>query len=165
MGQLNSIVTSKVQFICIDIASKPFLSYIQNVGSEGDEVFYMFHSQEERKSCGGSSFAEIQYCKLPFGTKINDLISVNEISHWQNDSLYIRDENAFMEEYSNIFDCGIYHNLQTGTVDLYGLNYYDPETIELIIKRVMEKKPTGYEILLEWLKKSERYNGIYIFGI
>lgn len=49
-------------------------------------------------------------------------------------------KKEFMREYGNIFDCGIYNNLKTGNVDIYGINYYEPRAIELIIKRIIEKK-------------------------
>ncbi len=136
-----------------------------NNTERSEKLFYIFNSQEERKNCGGSSFVEIQFCKLPFGTKIDDLVSVINISNWENDSLYIRNENEFVREYGNIFDCGTYNNLKTGIVDVYGINYYEPKAIELITKRIIDKKPKGYGMLLEWLEKSKKYNGIYILGI
>ena len=77
-------------------------------------LFHIFDSQEERRNFGGSGFIEIQFCKLPSGTTTKKLVAVNSINHWQNDSLYIDDENAFYQEYSQFFNCGIYNNLKSG---------------------------------------------------
>lgn len=62
-----------------------------------DKILYIFNSQEERRNCGGSSFIEIQFCELSFVTKINNLVSVSNISHWKNDFLYISDEKRVHE--------------------------------------------------------------------
>ena len=71
-------------------------------------------SQEERKEFGGSLFIEIPFCKMPQTTKTKKIAAVDSIENRQNDSLYISDENTFFQEYSNIFDCGIYNNLKSG---------------------------------------------------
>ncbi len=97
------------------------------------------------------------------GTNVKKI--VNDIDHWQNDSLYILDENLFYEEYRHIFDCGTYNNLKTGTVDIYVINYYAPSLVDHIIKKLQNDKPTDYETLTEWLTKSEKCNGFYILGI
>ena len=128
-------------------------------------LFHVFNTQEERKSYGGSKFIEMQFCKLPAETKTKDLVAVSSINHWQNDSLYIDDEDVFYHEYSYVFDCGIYNNLKSGVVDIYGINYYAPTFIDSIIKRLQEEKPVEYEILVEWLNKAKTYNGFYILGI
>lgn len=127
--------------------------------------FHTFNSQEERRNHGGSAFVEIQFCKLPTGTTIKRLVAVDSIKHWQNDSLYIDDENAFYREYSPIFDCGTYNNLKCGTVDIYGINYYAPFLTDSIIERLLKDKPADYEVLMKWLIKSKTYNGFYILGI
>ena len=129
-------------------------------------MFHFFDSQEERRNFGGSAFIEIQFCKLPSGTTTKKLVAISNIKHWQNDSLYIiDDENAFYQEYSHIFNCGLYNNLKTGIVDIYGINYYAPSLIESIIEKLQKEKPADYEALIEWLTKSEEYNGFYILGI
>lgn len=128
-------------------------------------LFHIFDSQEERRRFGGSAFVEMQFCRLQPGTKIEDLVSVDSITHWQNDSLYIDDENAFYREYSDIFDCGIYNNLNSGTVDIYGINYYAPTTIDTIINRVLAKKPAECQVLLQWLNNAKQHNGFYILGL
>lgn len=126
-------------------------------------LFHIFSNQEERRNYGGSAFIEMQFCKLPVKTKRKDL--VKRIDFWKNDSLYIDDEEAFFHEYSNIFNCGMYSNLKSGGVDLYGVNYYAPNFIEPIIRRLKEEKTAEYEIVIEWLDKAKRYNGFYILGI
>lgn len=128
-------------------------------------LFHIFNSQKERRDFGGSGFIEIQFCRLPRGTGIKKLTAVESIKNWQNDSLYVSDENAFYREYSNIFDCGIYNNLESGTVDIYGINYYDPVSTDSIIERLIKDKPADYEVLIEWLRRSKAYNGFYILGI
>lgn len=128
-------------------------------------LFHVFSSQEERRNYGGSAFIEMQFCKLSSATKIKDLVAVSNINHWKEDSLYINDDSVFYKEYSHIFNCGIYNNLKSGIVDVYGINYYAPSLIDSIIKRVLEDKPTDYEMLIKWLKKSKMYNGFYILGM
>ncbi len=126
-------------------------------------LFHIFNSQQERRAYGGSAFIEIQFCRLPKGTPIK--ILVNNVDHWQNDSLYIDDENKFYTEYSKIFDCGIYNNLSVGTVDIYGINYYNPDITDMIIEKLNNLKPSDYQVLVDWLNKSKDYNGFYILGI
>ena len=128
-------------------------------------VFHMFASQEERRSFGGSAFIEIQFCKIPHGAKVKKIVAVNSINHWQNDSLYIDDEDTFYQEYGNIFNCGIYNNLKSGTVDIFGINYYAPCLIDSMIAKLQKGKPSDYKTLVEWLKKAKEYNGFYILGI
>lgn len=128
-------------------------------------LFHIFSSQEERRIFGGSEFIEIQYCKLPYGTKPQKIVAVNSINHWQNDSLYVDDEDAFYQEYSHVFNCGIYNNLRSGTVDIFGINYYAPSLVDSIIIKLQIDKPSDYITLIEWLTKSKEYNGFYILGI
>ena len=126
-------------------------------------LFHIFNSQRERREYGGSCFIDLQFCSLPKGTPIETL--VNSDVHWQDDSLYVDDENKFYKEYSSIFDCGVYNNLSSGTVDVYGLNYYSPEKTDIIIDKLVREKPCDYQVLLDWLEKSKEYNGFYILGI
>ena len=102
---------------------------------------------------------------MPAGTPIKELVAVDNIRNWLNDSLYIDDENAFYEEYSSIFDCGVYNNLQSGVVDIYGINYYSPEVTNIIIEKVLRDKPQDSEPLFKWLRKAKNYNGFYILGL
>ena len=126
-------------------------------------LFHIFDTQQERRDYGGSDFIELQFCRLPAYTSIKKLVD-NDI-YWQEDSLYIDDENLFYKEYSEFFSCGIYNNLSSGVVDLYGLNYYSPDLTDIIIEKIKNTKPLDYEVLLDWLNKSKAYNGFYILGL
>lgn len=130
-------------------------------------LFYTFASQEERREFGGSYFIEIQYCKLVEGTEIQKIVSVDAIEPWKNDSLYIYgdDDNKFMEIYSDIFTGGIYNNGESEVVDMYGINYYSREYSHIIMEKVKKIKPLDYQLLLNWLDKSNEYNGFYILGL
>lgn len=128
-------------------------------------LFHVFCSQEERRSFGGSAFIEIQFCKMPHKTKAKKLVAVSNIQYWQNDSLYISDEDIFYQEYSSIFNCGIYNNLKHGTVDIFGINYYAPTFVDSIIAKLHKDKPLDYITLVEWLTKAKEYNGFYILGL
>ena len=128
-------------------------------------LFHIFNSQEERRNFGGSAFIEVQFCKLPVGTKLKKIVSWRSIKNWQNDSLYIDDVDLFYTEYQHIFDCGIYNNLNKGVVDIFGINYYATNLLDSIIERLNNDKQTDYATLKEWLIKSKEYNGVYILGI
>lgn len=126
-------------------------------------MFYIFNSQKERRNAGGSCFIEFQFCRLPVGTKIEEI--VDSSVHWLDDSLYVSDESPFYEKYSKFFDCGIYANLECGIVDMYGINYYSSDKIDIIIGKILNEKPEDYQKLVEWLEKAKEYNGFYILGI
>ena len=130
-------------------------------------LFHMFKSQEERRNFGGSDFIEIQHCKLPESTKLEKIISVKEVSHWENDSLYVSgdDMNLFYEQYKDIITGGVYNNGKNGVMDLYGINFYSREKADLIIKGIEDEKPQEYEILLRWLKSGTDYLGFYVLGL
>lgn len=95
------------------------------------------------------------------------LTAVDSVCHWRLDSLYVSgdDECAFMEAYETIFDCGVYNNLETGTVDPYGINYYGPDLLDALIAKILELRPTDHEKLVQWLNAAKRHNGFYILGI
>ena len=130
-------------------------------------MFHTLSSQEERRKFGGSCFFEIQFCRMPQKTEVKTIVAVDSIKHWFDDSLYISgdDDSAFFKEYDCIFDCGIYNNLEAGTIDPYGINYYGPDLIDAIIAKILEKRPTDYEKLVEWLNTAKKYNGFYILGV
>lgn len=130
-------------------------------------MFLIFEDQSARKDFGSSAFLELQYCRKKKDAKIEELVSANIIKHWENDSLYVywNDIDDFYNQYANVFDCGIYHNLQTGVVDVYGINYYQHRNIENILEKIKENRPTEYQILLNWLEKAKEFNGFYILGI
>ena len=60
-------------------------------------LFHTFKSQEERRKFGGSAFIEIQFCNMPFQATMKELVAVNSIQDWKDDSLYvyIEDDNLF----------------------------------------------------------------------
>ena len=128
-------------------------------------MFLTFSSQEERREYGGSSFIEIQFCKMPLNADIKKIVAVESIKNWQNDSLYINDIEDFYLAYGNIFDCGVYNNLKSGALDICGINYYKPILIEMFVDKILADKPKDYEILIEWLNKAKKYSGFYILGI
>lgn len=128
-------------------------------------IFHTFANQDERREYNGSAYMEIQPCLLPKGTEIEKIVAVDSIKHWKDDSLYISDENEFYKHYSSVFTGGIYNNLQSGVVDIYGINYYPPEQLERIIDDIINTKPLNYEPLLKWLEQNKNHNGIYILGI
>lgn len=56
-------------------------------------------------------------------------------------------------------------NGERGIVDCWGVNYYTPEQTAHIAKEVAEEKPADFQVLLDWLKTAEKYNGIYLLGL
>ena len=130
-------------------------------------MFQSFKNEEDRREFGGTAFIEIQYCKLKQNTQIKKIVSLRAIDYWQDDSLYVYvdDINAFFNNYKDILNGGIYGNLKSGEVDLYGVNYYSPQQLTEIIDKIEKQKPLGYEAFLEWLKRGINYNGFYILGI
>ena len=126
-------------------------------------LFHTFSSQEERRSFGGSAFIEMQFCKLPLGTKKKRI--VKDVDYWKLDSLYIDEEETFYLNYRQIFSDGLYSNLKTGPVDIFGINYYAPERLDSIMEMIRDKKPLDYEVLADWLNKAREFNGFYILGI
>lgn len=130
-------------------------------------LFHTFSSQDERRKFNGSDFCEIQFCRLPKRTKLEIIVAIDSISHWLDDSLYVSgdDANLFLEEYSDIFNGGIYNNLETGAIDLYGINYYRPDLIGTIIVKLREARPADHEKLVRWLNEAKKYNGFYILGV
>ncbi|MBR5391072.1 MAG: hypothetical protein IK141_07255 [Clostridia bacterium] len=128
-------------------------------------LFHVFLSQQERRDCGGSAFVELQFCKLPAGTGTDELVAVDSIKPWLDDSLYIDDENEFYREYHRIFACGVYADLKCGEMDLYGINYYAPSLIDPLIETLRKEKPKDYELLTVWLNCAKSYNGFYLLGL
>lgn len=129
-------------------------------------MFYRFWDQDERRAFGGGDFYELQFCRLPAGTPIKQIVDVG-VKHWRDDSLYIPGDDTalFDREYGEIFTGGTYNNLQTGPWDAYGINYYDPALTEKIIAEVLERKPLESTKLLLWLYEARRYNGFYLMGV
>ncbi|MBE6839315.1 MAG: hypothetical protein E7507_07255 [Ruminococcus sp.] len=125
----------------------------------------LFHTSDFYEEYKSSCFIELQFCRMPKSSDIKEIVSVDNIENRLDDSLYITDENLFYREYSRIFDCGIYNNLNTGVVDIYGINYYPPSEMDTIINRITENNPEDYSALIKWLEKARNFNGFYILGI
>lgn len=128
-------------------------------------MFLSFESQEERREYGGSDFLELQFCRLPVGTPVKEIVDIDNIKDWKDDSLYVSDETDFVKIYGSFFTGGVYNNLQTGAVDLCGINYYSPKQTEKMISQLLKEKPTDYKRLICWLKEALSYNGFYVLGI
>ena len=130
-------------------------------------LFHTFSSQDERRQFGGSDFIELQYCRIRQGAEIGEILSVQAIEHWKNDSLYIfgEDMDAFFAQYCKIFSNGIYNNRECGVVDLLGINYYSPEQTALMTEAIKKETPADSQRLLDWLDGGKQYNGFYVLGV
>jgi len=98
-------------------------------------------------------------------TSISSILSIDNINNWKLDSLYISDYYEFGEIYGKYFDCGIYSNMECGSIDLYGINYYIADIIDKLISDIEKDTPKDYNDLLDWLKEAKKYNGFYILGV
>ncbi len=129
-------------------------------------LFYKFRSQNERRKFGGSGFIELQYCRLLPDTEIQEIVSVDAIEYWKNDSLYIlgEDMESFYLSYNAILTDGVYNNMERGPVDPYGINFYSQEQAVQIIERLKAERPPEYQPLLNWLNAGRQYIGFYILG-
>ena len=130
-------------------------------------LFHIFNNKEERRAFGGSSFVELQYCRLNLNSKLKKIVSLRHIKHWLDDSLYVYvdDIDDFMESYGDIFNDGRYNNKYAGPIDIYGINYYDIEQVKSFMVTTGENRPKDYKVLMDWLTKALDYNGFYILGI
>ena len=130
-------------------------------------LFHSFHSQAERREFGGSDFIEIQYCRLPEGTSIREILSVDAIENWRPDSLYIcgDDMDLFYQNYGDIITGGVYNNGDRGPKDLRGINFYSKKQTRKIMERLAEEKPPEHQILCRWLRAGERSLGFYLLGV
>ncbi len=130
-------------------------------------MFLKFEKKEDRQAYGGTAFVELQYCKLPVDASNKEIVAVDAIKNWDATSLYIYSDemNAFYSEYKDVLGDGLYHNMKEGTVDLYGINYYNVEKTKNILHKLDTLKPKEYAIFLQWLKDNPHDNGFYILGI
>lgn len=130
-------------------------------------LFHTFHSQAERKAFGGSDFIEIQYCRLPEETSLRDIVSIDAIKHWKDDSLYVcgDDMDLFYQHYGDIITGGVYNNGDCGPMDLLGINFYAGAQAAAMIDRLTEKKPPEYQVLCQWLQAGRQYLGVYVLGV
>ncbi len=126
-------------------------------------MFIEFKNNEERIRYGGSAFIEFQFCKLKEKTRLRKI--VNKVNHWQEDSLYVPVDNmdSLIGLYNNVFNCGIYNNLKSGPIDMFGVNYYKKAQIVDMIEKLIEID--NNEVLINWLRESLKYNGFYILVI
>lgn len=130
-------------------------------------IFRQFRSQNERSAKIGSDCIELQYCRKKRGTPVSRIVDVNAIKNRDNTSLYFSDDDSekFYAEYSEIFCGGIYSNGESGPVDFYGINWYSPEQVKLVCAKLKERASEDDRVLLDWLEKARKYNGIYILGV
>ena len=108
-------------------------------------LFHSFRSQAERREFGGSDFIEFQYCRLPEGASIREIVSVDAIKGWKPDSLYIcgGDMYLFYQDYRGIITDGIYNNGDRGPMDLWGSTSIPGSKPMKSMQRLTEEKPPG----------------------
>ncbi len=130
-------------------------------------LFHTFGSQRERREFGGSDFIELQYCRLPFGTEMEKILSVDAIEHWAEDSLYIYgdDMDAFYSSYGAIMEGGIHADMRRGPMDCFGINFYFWRQAVQIMERMEKVRPPEYQTVSGWLREGRRFLGFYILGI
>ena len=46
-------------------------------------LFHTFENREQRRACGGSAFVEIQFCRLPYGTSVKEIVLVDSIKDFE----------------------------------------------------------------------------------
>lgn len=132
-----------------------------------DTLFYTFKNLEERHEFGGTTFIELQCCRLNKDVKLNDIVSLKKIKYGFDDSLFVfvDDIDDFYESYGKIFNNGAYNKNSVGPMDIYGINYYDSVKVKNYIEYIDKEKPKDYQVLLDWLDKALELNGFYILGI
>lgn len=131
-------------------------------------LFHSFSSQDERRKFGNGNFIQFVFCKLDRGSTVEEIVSNRAVAPllWNHSSLYLcgDDWNEFCEAYGEIITGGTYENLEAGYLDWCGINYFSPEQMQHIIKRLREEKPKDYPLLLNWLEQGTQYNGFYLLG-
>ncbi len=129
-------------------------------------MFLKFSSDKERIAAGGTAFIEIQYCRLPKGTKNKKLITAKSLQFWDLSSLYIKDTDIkeFCYAYAHILDEAL-NGGEDDTFDVYGVNYYNNIRVKEILHQIEREEPLEYEILAQWIRSNPYDNGIYILGI
>ena len=130
-------------------------------------MFHTFSNIEERRAFGGTAFIEIQYCRLSADTKLKKIVAVKSIQNWMDDSLYIYvdDINSFISNYGRIFNMGTYNNMQTGIVNVFGINYYTVDDVKSMVEMIIKERPLNYQKLVSWFKNATQFNGVYLLGI
>lgn len=101
-------------------------------------LYYTYNSQDERRNLGGLHLQKYNFvgCQL-------------KLKNWSNVSLYIKNADVFYQEYSDIFNYGIYNNLEKGVVDIFDINYHSYDLFDLIINKIKNKKLREYETLIQ----------------
>lgn len=130
-------------------------------------LFRSFRTREERLASGGTAYVEFQFCRLPVGTPARELVSVENIDHWADDSLYVHvdDWDAFWPAYGPVLDGGLHEDMTTGPLDAWGINYYAPAMAEQILTRLCELCPPEHGTLTAWLSRARECNGFYVLGV
>lgn len=131
----------------------------------GNALFRQFRSLQERAEAGGHDALELQFCTLPQKTPLELRVEVSGITHGRTDSLYVTDAQRFLQIYGHIFADGLYNNLQTGPVDVCGINYYAPERVMSMMVQVRREAGQESEVLAQWLDRARWYNGFYVLGV
>ena len=129
------------------------------------KLLLKFRSQEERRAYTDACCMEMQVCKYPRGTALREIMDFDRMDFWKNDSLYICEIAEFVRIYGDYTVQGIYGSGARGAVDVYGLNYYPPETVTQMIEQIAADKPAEYETMLRFLREAEQQNGFYILGV
>lgn len=123
-------------------------------------------SYKEKSIYMSTAFIELQFCKISDASKTKKKVAKRDIKHCASDSLFIHhtDLDKFVDGYGVIFTGGIYANQITGSLDLFGVNYFSKDQINGFINRIIESKPVDFEIMIQWLNEALKFNGIYILG-
>jgi hypothetical protein len=130
----------------------------------GRESNLMFTYIKKRNT---SSYYEFQYCKEDQPPEILVTPEYYGKHHFLPDSLliYIDDDERFFPLYIDYLT-PTHSPDGLGRFLSYGVNYYDREQTENMIKRISEDKPLQYKILVDWLEKAaHEYNGFYFLGL
>lgn len=132
-------------------------------------MFLTFENDEEKIKEEHSACIEFQFCRIKRNTALSDIIGyvfAPDFAFGRKDSMFVHDEDfeEFYDQYGDILNFGYYANHETGPVDPYGINYYKPDSIDIITEKITEKKPSDYLLFKEWLEKARNYYGFYILG-
>jgi len=124
---------------------------------------FIKYSQKSKRS----DYLEFQICEMDIETDINEIISVRNIVHWKESSLYVNvdDCDNFINEYGEYFHGGIQGNASRSEIDIYGINYFTLDKTVKILKDISLNQPRDFQILIEFLKKARLENGFYVLGI
>lgn len=113
-------------------------------------LFHMFHSQEERRSRGGSYFIELQHVQPEADAPAETLLTWQTFPLWQPDSLYVSgdDDQTFFSAYGPLFTGGLYPNGETGVMDLCGVTYYSARETARILTALQTQRLPDQDVLV-----------------